>query len=147
MTTAIAQALSAALLHFVWQGLLAAFLLWVALFVLRKRSAHSRYLASSIALAVLAVLPAITASVLYNRPAEARGAELPAEVPQGVAAVGKSAVSPEIWLAAWQSWAVPVWSLGVLLFSLRLAWGCKQVSTLDRKSTRLNSSHLVISYA
>ena len=31
--TAIAQALSAALLDFVWQGLLAAFLLWTALFV------------------------------------------------------------------------------------------------------------------
>jgi bla regulator protein BlaR1 len=69
MTTAIAQSLSAALLHFVWQGLLVAFLLWVALFLLRKRSANSRYVASCIALAVLAVLPIITAAVLYTRPA------------------------------------------------------------------------------
>jgi predicted transcriptional regulator len=49
--TAIAQALSAALLDFVWQGLLAAFLLWTALFVLRNRSARARYAASCVALA------------------------------------------------------------------------------------------------
>ena len=55
MTTAIAQAVSAALLHFVWQGLTVALLLWMALFALRKRSANSRYLASCMALAVLAV--------------------------------------------------------------------------------------------
>src|ERR1022692_4908262 len=107
MTTAIAQGLNAALLHFVWQGFLAGFLLWVALIGLRKRSAHSRYVVSSMALAVLAVLPAITASVVYDRPAMARAAELPAAAPQAVDAGGKSAVSPGIWLAAGQSWAVP----------------------------------------
>ena len=42
--TAMAQALSEALLEFVWQGLLAAFLLWTVLFVLRNRSARVRYL-------------------------------------------------------------------------------------------------------
>ena len=41
--TAIAHALSTALLHFVWQGMLAAFFLWTALFALRKRSANARY--------------------------------------------------------------------------------------------------------
>ena len=40
--TAITQALSVALLDFVWQGLLAAFLLWTALFILRNRSARAR---------------------------------------------------------------------------------------------------------
>ena len=135
MTTAIAQALSAALLHFVWQGLIVAFVLWVALFVLRKRSAHSRYLASCLALAILAVLPAITAYVLYDRPATVRTAEPPAAAPQTIAAEGRGAASPQVWLAAWQSWAVPVWSLGVLLFSMRLAWGCKQVSSLRRRGT------------
>jgi TonB family protein len=32
-----------------------------------------------------------------------------------------------------------VWSLGVLLFSLRLAWGCKQVSSLRRQGTPAES--------
>ncbi|MBZ5617657.1 MAG: M56 family metallopeptidase [Acidobacteriia bacterium] len=136
MTTAMAQALSAALLHFVWQGLLVAFLLWVALFGLRKRSANSRYLASCMALAVLAVLPAITAYVLYTGPAPARaGLVLNAIVPQGVAAAARGAVPARDWLAAWQSWAVPAWSLGVLLFSIRLAWGCRQVSSLRRRGS------------
>ena len=133
MTTAIAQALSAALLRFVWQGLIVAFLLWVALFLLRKRSANSRYLASCIAFAVLAVLPVVTASVLYRGPTTARAVEIPAPAPPPMVPAGSSAVSPQVWLAAWQSWAVPVWSIGVLMFSLRLAWGCKQVSSLRRR--------------
>ena len=37
--TAIAQALTAALLQFVWQGLLITVLLWVALWALRNRRA------------------------------------------------------------------------------------------------------------
>ena len=40
--TPIAQALSAALLHFVWQGLLVAFLLWIALFLLKNRSGQRK---------------------------------------------------------------------------------------------------------
>src|ERR1039458_6502664 len=41
--SAMAQALTAALLDFIWQGLLVAFLLWVALFLMRKRAAQARY--------------------------------------------------------------------------------------------------------
>ena len=69
--TAIAQTLTAALLHFVWQGLLVALLLWMTLWALRKRSANARYVAGCMALAILTVLPVITASVLYTRPAAA----------------------------------------------------------------------------
>src|ERR1039457_4162147 len=66
--SAIAQALTAALLDFIWQGLLVAFLLWVALFALRKRAAQTRYLAALVALAVLAVLPVVTAVLEYTAP-------------------------------------------------------------------------------
>jgi TonB family protein len=37
------------------------------------------------------------------------------------------------WLAAIQSWALPLWSLGVLAFSLRLVLGSKQVAMLRRR--------------
>ena len=40
---------------------------------------------------------------------------------------------PTLWLQSLASWALPVWSLGVLLFSLRLVWGCRQVSALRRR--------------
>jgi TonB family protein len=132
--TAIAQALSSALLHFVWQGVVVAFLLWAALILLRRSSAQARYMASCIALAALVVLPAITAWVVYARPAAA----LP--VANGVAALVQPGTLPAApsapsmpWIAILQSWALPVWSLGVLLFSIRLVWGCRQVSLLRRR--------------
>jgi TonB family protein len=129
--TAITHALSTALLHFVWQGILAAFFLWTALFALRKRSANARYAVSCAALAVLTALPVVTVCVLYMRPATARaGIDLAQTVGGFLASPGAARIN---WLAVIQAWAVPVWSCGVLLFSLRLLWGCRQVSTLRRR--------------
>ena len=36
------------------------------------------------------------------------------------------------WLAQVQLWALPVWSVGVLLFSVRLVWGCAHAFALGR---------------
>src|SRR5438128_1828414 len=47
------------------RGRFASGLLWVALFLLRSRSANTRYVMSCIGLAILAVLPLITAAVEY----------------------------------------------------------------------------------
>ena len=65
---AISQALSAALLHFVWQGTAVAFLLWIALLLLRNRTPAMRYAASCAALVLMAALPAATIWILYERP-------------------------------------------------------------------------------
>jgi len=136
MTSAYAHALSAALLHFVWQGLFIAFLLWVGLFLLRKQSANSRYLASCAGLAVMAAMPIITASILYESPATGRVSDPPgaASLLPAAGVASGPLPAPPVWLAAWQSWALPMWSLGVLLFSVRLVWGCKQVRSLQRRS-------------
>jgi len=129
--TPIAQALSAALLHFVWQGLLVAFTLWIALFLLKGRSANARYLASSAALAALAVLPVITAVLLYRRPAPASGAIGFVSSAISAAAGLSHAPAPRFaWLPFAQAWALPLWSAGVFVFSMRLAWGCRQVAAL-----------------
>jgi len=132
--SAMARALSAALLHFVWQGLLVAFGLWAALFVLRKRSANTRYLISCAALALLAALPIITACLAYTRPLAAHAAaSLVRAIPQMAGAVtASSGPSPSAWLRSLERWALPAWALGVLLFSLRLVWAAKQVSALRR---------------
>ena len=138
--TAIAQALSAALLDFVWQGLLAAFLLWTALIVLKNRSARARYLASSVTLAVMAILPVVTACLAYTAPA---GSHAPAgwfgATPETMhTTMADSAGSSLDWAAKWVSglarWTLPVWSLGVLLFSLRLVWASRQISALRRQA-------------
>ena len=127
--TPMTRALSAALLHFVWQGLLFAFLLWIVLFLLRKRSANARYLASGSVLALLVLLPVITTWTVYSAPGPQRGME--ASVAQAAALASRTTL-PVAWWPLLQAWVLPVWSAGVLLFSLRMAWGCRQVSALRR---------------
>jgi hypothetical protein len=63
---AVGQAVSAALIHFVWQGALGALLFSVLLAALRRRPAQSRYLAGCAALLVLAMMPIVTAWFLYR---------------------------------------------------------------------------------
>ncbi len=75
--TTFAHVFSLALLHFLWQGTAGAILLDIALFAMRKRSANARYLVSCFALAVVMLLPAATAYLLYERPAMVAGVELP----------------------------------------------------------------------
>src|ERR1017187_7795190 len=134
--SAIAQALTAALLDFIWQGLLVAFLLWVALFALRKRAAQTRYLAALVALAVLAVLPVVTAVLEYTAPPASVVVVSPAAtVPAGAGTLPVDQVAPTTtWLAALEAWALPVWSFGVLIFALRAVWGCRRISTLRRRA-------------
>jgi len=148
--TAIAQALSAALLDFVWQGLLAAFLLWTALFVLRNRSARARYAASCVALAVMALLPVVTACLVYTAPAASHApAAWASAAPQIMRTetpghVGSSFDWAGNWANGFARWALPLWSLGVLLFSLRLVWASRQISALRRQSRPAEEALLAV---
>jgi beta-lactamase regulating signal transducer with metallopeptidase domain len=126
--SSLAEALSTALLHFIWQGLAVASLLWVALGLMRFRSANARYVMSCAALAVQASLPVLTALLLYSNP--------PARHITGEAhslPVRLVLITPSTSID-WKSWALPLWSVGVLFFSARLAWGCFQVSALRRRA-------------
>jgi TonB family protein len=148
--TAITQALSAALLDFVWQGLLAAFLLWAALFVMKNRSPGARYLASCVALAAMAMLPVVTACLIYAAPAasQARAAWVAAAPETMRAAMPPVAGSGFDWAGAWVKrlahWALPIWSLGVLLFSLRLVWASRQICALRRRAKPAEAAVLAI---
>jgi TonB family protein len=145
--TAIAQALSAALLDFVWQGLLAAFVLWTALYVLKSRSARARYAASCVALAVMAILPVVTACLVYTAPAawHAAPAVLAGTHPETMrtAMPGRAGLSFD-WTDSLARWALPIWSLGVLLFSLRLVWASRQISALRRQAKRADAAVLAL---
>src|SRR4051812_9674827 len=111
--TAISQALTSALLHFVWQGVAVAGLLWLALFILRKHSANSRYLASCLALAVLTLLPIVTAAVSYEAVQPLSLSVAPAA--SSFVAIAATAVARETsWLASAkqaEGWVLTVWSL------------------------------------
>src|SRR5580692_237564 len=117
---AITHALSTALLHFVWQGLLVSFFLWAVLSLMRGRSANARYVASCAALAALAVMPVVTMCVVYARPVSARTGIVLAQVTSGF--LSNSGGARIDWLALLQAWTLPLWSCGVLLFSIRLLW-------------------------
>src|SRR5258708_67667 len=144
-TTAFSSAFSLALLHFVWQGAAVAVLLSITLFALRRATARTRYAASCAALAMLALLPVITTSWLYTpAPAHAVKAVLALVDSAAVGAeFGDPARSKEI-LASIQQWALPAWSIGVLLFALRLLWGCRQVSVLRRSGAPAEENGAVV---
>jgi len=133
--TAIAQALSAALLHFIWQGTLVALLLWMTLSMLRNRTANERYAASCAALALMAALPALTAWMVYRQAgAVPISAAAPAAIPAAIQGPARMARDSALlaWMAMWRVWALPAWSVGVWVFALRLVLGCRHVAALRR---------------
>jgi TonB family protein len=132
--TAITHAFSGALLHFLWEGLTVFLALWAALFALRKSRAQVRYAVSCAALAAMVLLPVFTTLAIYERPAAAHA---PAAVPAGSGGAQAAALPqrlPTDWMAWAQQWAAPVWACGVLLFSVRLAWGWNAVAAMRRRS-------------
>lgn len=127
---AISQAVSAALLHFVWQGIVVAFLLWIALLLLRNRAPNTRYAASCTALALMAALPAVTIWTLYERPVSLSGS-IAFIIPPAAHAIS---ASPGEWLALVRQWILPLWAFGVALFSIRLGLAWRHVTLLRRTS-------------
>ena len=128
--TPLARALSSALLHFLWQGLVVAVVLSVALALLRKRSAQARYLASCAALGIMAALPVITMWMVYPRGVVAHGVNTGA-----VALAARMPLSTSAdWIGRVDAWALPLWCFGVLFFAMRLMWGARQISTLRRRA-------------
>ena len=131
----LAQAISLALIHFLWQGTIAGLLLWTVLYSLRKKPANARYIAACAVLGVMAVLPVLTAGLLYFRPGSTHIVHGTAvDVRQITAsAVAALDIAQPAWLALLQQWALPVWCAGVLLFSLRLVVGYQHVFQLTRR--------------
>jgi beta-lactamase regulating signal transducer with metallopeptidase domain len=116
------QALSEALLHFVWQGAAIAILLWLVLSMLRNYSPNARYVASCCGLALLMLLPSVTAMAVYFSSAQPE-----ATYARGVltgAAEFSRAVYPGVAtrLLDLKPYALPLWAAGVSLFGVRLIW-------------------------
>jgi uncharacterized protein (TIGR03435 family) len=143
--SAFTQAVSTALIDSLWQGAGVGLLAWLALAMLRNRPAHLRYAVSCVALLVLTLLPLLTVATLWTwagapRSDEAGAGALlssaasrAANMPQTMLQVWWVPDSPRVlWLEQIQRWALPVWSAGVLLFSIRLAWGCRHSFILRR---------------
>ena len=139
--SAFTQAVSTALVDVLWQGAVVGLLLWLVLAVLRNGSARLRYAVSCLALLVLTVLPFVTIATLWTWSASTPDTAVTAGalstraslVPQTMLQVWLVPDSPRMpWLEYVQRWALPIWSTGVLLFSIRLAWGCRHSAILRR---------------
>jgi TonB family protein len=139
--TSVTQALTTALFQFVWQGALVAAMLWWILALLRRRSAGLRYVVCCITMAVLVLLPAVTAYRAYSSPRSA-AADLPTLLPTEATIVPAANAKPLPWnwLEHLQSWALPIWLLGVLVCSLRLIWCGRQIAALRRSSEAAGDS-------
>jgi len=117
-------AFNSALLHFLWQGAAVAALLWIVLLLLQRRAVTIRYAACCGALALMTLLPVITTIVLYQ-PVTTAAAPAKGVLPAPATAFNEPVARS---LASLRMWALPLWSIGVLVFALRLAWGCRQVA-------------------
>ncbi|HEV2379808.1 MAG TPA: M56 family metallopeptidase [Terriglobia bacterium] len=133
--TAIAHAISAALLHFLWQGPLVAFVLWVTLTTLRSGSARLRHFVSCAALAIMVALPEITAWLVYRgQGAAGSPTSRVVGIPDSPGpAIWPAGASPSTWIAAPEAWALPLWCAGVLIFGVRLIWSSRHVARLRRE--------------
>jgi beta-lactamase regulating signal transducer with metallopeptidase domain len=129
--TAITHAISLALLHFVWQGLLIALLTWVVLAILRNGPARLRYAVSCAAFIIMSLLPVVTAWVVYRAPLAAGIQHAAVDIAQS-ADRGASPADPLSWIAGVEAWVLPVWIAGVLVFAFRLIWISRYVVRLRR---------------
>lgn len=113
------QRLAGSLLHFLWQGALLALIAIVALRLMARRSAESRYIAAVIAMVLMAVAPAVTFAFY----AETGGATLRAIqlLRASVTDMAHSGAGPGA--LKWATWIVVTWTLGVGLCSTRLIAG------------------------
>lgn len=133
------------LLHFVWQGLILAAALGLALSIVQRRCARLRYALGCATLVLMAAAPVVTAWQLVPRPTggalpAVTGASAPvahaARIPghQPDAAVRR--VADSVWdlrsSLPPMSWIVGAWLLGVMLTSLRLAGGWWRAQRLLR---------------
>ena len=125
------QALGWALLHFLWQGALAALALAGCNVALRNSPARVRYAVSCLFLIVLLALPVLTFTVsMAHAPEGARGGAwkeaAAVVVPRAHRAM--AAVEPRLQesVAPFLPWIVAAWISGVILLSLRWvgAWTC-----------------------
>jgi len=139
--TSLTEALSTALLHFVWQGIAGGAVFGVVLLLWRKNSADSRYVASCIVLAALALAPVITFGIAYQTAAVPMRTSVDESGTRSVFGVSPlPGPLPEKLLGSLDSWILPLWAAGVLAFTLRLAWAGGHASSLRRHGVKADPS-------
>lgn len=130
-------ALAWALVHFIWQGGALALLAGFACAAMRRAGPATRYIVFTVALAAMALAPAVTFLVMRFPPAVA-----PEFASTGTAVVGSlpaaAAVAPAVRHEAatwWLVWLVRIWLGGVLILGLNALGGWAFAQRLKRRKT------------
>jgi TonB family protein len=127
----ITQAITTALLQFIWQGILLAAIVWWVLALLRRRSPELRYAVGCVAMTIMVLLPAVTAYRAYVTPIPSVAGSPTASSAESAAVAGGDAKPLSLsWPAYLRLYALPIWIAGVLLCSLRLIWCGRQITAL-----------------
>ena len=120
----LSEAIGLAVLHLLWQGVLVAGVLAIALKLLAKSTANARYILSCAALAGLLILGVVTASNSYqpetvSTPTAFAPAETPMTATETIAA-GEVTRAPLAFVEMHSSTIGFIWLLGVTILSTRL---------------------------
>jgi len=126
-----------ALMHFLWQGALVGLAAWIALFLLERAKASTRYAVALGALLLMAVLPFATAFRLAGeipRPAPAAVDAAPAAAPLVKAPeTAGGAATVRTFGASLLPWIFNLWLAGVAALSLVHLGGLRRVRHLSRQ--------------
>lgn len=129
-----------ALLDSLWQDVVVAGALAIVLAALGRSRPNVRYLLSCAALGLMIALPVATAVAAI----QGRVAREVVPAARVMFAAGAAAVEPtgpigrlpvQAWVVGLQAWTLPLWLVGVALFSLRLAGSGAYAASLRRSST------------
>ena len=135
--TTLAGLITAALLNAIWQDVILAAALAAALFLLRRASPQARYIAACAAFALMTVVPLTTAAIVdaggAGVPLRTSGAAAASVLPTVVVEQETPVHRPSTWEAELRAWALPIWCLGVLVFSVRLAGSGMHAAALRRR--------------
>ena len=137
------------LLHFVWQGAIAALVVWCALALMERRSAQARYAVALLGLWAMVALPAVTfvrlAEEVYRLAAAGRAGLVDA----GALTIQVGAEDATAWSARLTAaldhmlpWVMLAWCVGVVFFSCRLAVGVAVTRSLKLRDTEEVSERL-----
>jgi beta-lactamase regulating signal transducer with metallopeptidase domain len=162
-TYPLLQALGRALLHSLWEGACLALLLAAALWLLRGRSPNARYAAAGATLALMLLLPTLTA---WGLSGAAQGvdademssllvaATVPASIPQASARaagetlttragvnIGPRLQPAEERMSSWLPWLTLLWLAGVSFLSARMLGGLVYTRRLRRCGARAVAAH------
>jgi uncharacterized protein (TIGR03435 family) len=130
-----AQGLGRALIHFLWQGSLLAFLLWIVKTIAQPSAVRVRYAAAGLIMAMMPVTLVVTAVQSTTSEPMDLGfkvysiAQKPTATEQHKVVTAFSDREPS---AGISGLVVCIWTTGVLLFSLRAAGGWSRMHRLQR---------------